>query len=197
MIGIVGGSGDFGQGVAGRLRAHGEEVVIGSRSPRDDFVSNVEACERSEIVFLSIPAANVESMTRELAPYLAGKIVVSVATAVVFRDGQLTADAGPTSLAEVTAGAAPEARVVSGLHTVSARGLADLDHVLEDDVLICGPDDEAKARVAELCEKLVEGRVVDAGPLQVSRWLETLTTILLNVNRRYKAHTGIRITGLP
>ena len=95
MIGIVGGSGDFGQGLAGRLRAHGHEVVIGSRTPRDEFVSNAEACERSEIVFLSIPPASVEEMSRELAPYLDGKIAVSVATAVVFRDGRPTAEPGP------------------------------------------------------------------------------------------------------
>lgn len=197
MIGIVGGSGDFGQGVAGRLRAHGEDVVIGSRTPRDEFVSNAECCERSEVVFLSIPGHGVEAMTRELAPHLAGKIAVSVATAVVFRDGKPAAETGPVSLAEITAREAPEARVVSALHTVSARLLAQLDRELDEDTIVCGDDEEAKQRVAELCGKLVAGRVVDAGPLQVSRWLETLTAVLLNVNKRYKANTGIRLTGLP
>ena len=74
MIAIVGGSGDFGPGLAERLRRIGEEVVIGSRTPRDGFVSNPECCERSEVVFLSIPAASVETMARELAPHLAGAI---------------------------------------------------------------------------------------------------------------------------
>ena len=197
MIGIVGGSGDFGQGVAGRLRAHGELVLIGSRTPRDEFVSNAECCERSEVVFLSIPGHGVESMVRDLAPHLAGKIAVSVATAVVFRDGKPTAEPGPVSLAEVTAREAPEARVVSALHTVSARSLAAVDHELDEDTLVCGDDEEAKRRVSEVCAKLIAGRIVDAGPLSVSRWLETVTAVLLNVNRRYKAHTGIRITGLP
>jgi NADPH-dependent F420 reductase len=197
VIGIVGGSGDFGQGVAGRLRAHGHEVVIGSRTPRGEFVSNAECCRRSEVVFLSIPSGSVETMTRELAPCLRSKIVVSVATPVVFRDGRPSAEPGPISLAEVVRREAPAARVVSALHTVSARHLARIDEPLDEDTLVCGDDEEAKARVAELCALLVAGRVVDAGPLECSRWLETLTAVLLNVNRRYRANAGIRITGLP
>ena len=79
MIGIVGGSGDFGRGLAERLRRAGEEVVIGSRTPRDDFVSNPEACRASEVVFLSVPPGSVEDMAAELADDLAGRIIVSVA----------------------------------------------------------------------------------------------------------------------
>lgn len=197
MIGIVGGSGDFGQGLAGRLRAHGHDVVIGSRTPRGEFVPNSEACELSEIVFLSIPPGNVEEMSRELAPYLDRKIAVSVATAVVFREGRPTAEPGPVSLAEIVAREAPGARVVAGFHTVSSRGLARIDEELNEDVLICGDDPTAKAAVEVLGAQVVTGRVVDSGPLEVARWLETLTAVLLNINRRYKAHTGITITDLP
>lgn len=196
MIGIVGGSGDFGQGVAGRLRVHGHEVVIGSRTPRDEFVSNPECCERSEVVFLSIPGDGVRPMVRELSRRLAGKVVVSVATSVVFRAGRPTAEPGPISLAELAQREAPDARVVAALHTVSARLLAKLDHELDEDTLLCGDDDEAKAVVAELCERLIAGRALDCGRLESARWLETLTAVLLNVNRRYRANTGIRITGL-
>ena len=64
-------------------------------------------------------------------------------------------------------------------------------------MLLCGDDEGAKEVVAGLASEVVSGRVVDAGPLAVSRWLETMTAVLLNVNRRYKAHTGIKITGLP
>ena len=196
MIGIVGGSGDFGQGLAARLRAHGHDVVIGSRTPRDDFVSNVECCEESELVFLSIPSGSVEVMGRELGPQLAGKIAVSVATAVTFKDGRPMAESGPVSIAELLALEAPGARVVSGFHTVSSKGLADPDRILREDVLLCGDDDLAKAEVSRLAELVVDGRAVDAGPLYVSRWLETLTVVLLHVNRRYKANAGIRITEL-
>ena len=196
MIGIVGGSGDFGQGVAGRLRARGHDVLIGSRTPRDEFVSNDECADACEIVFLSIPAASVETMSRQLAPRLAGKIVVSVATAIAFRDGRPMAEPGPVSLAEVTQRELPEARVVSALQSVSAKLLARLDHEIEEDVLVCGDHPEANEVVGELCEQLVSGRAVYCGPLATSRCLETLTVALLYVNRRYKTNTGIRITGL-
>ena len=196
MIGIVGGSGDFGQGVAGRLGRAGHVVVIGSRSPRDEFVDNRECCTSSDVVFLSIPAASVESMARELAPCLQGKIVVSVATTVIFRDGRPVAEPGPISLAETAARELPGAHVVSALHTVSARLLAQLDQELDEDTLVCGDDADAKAQVIGLCEELVAGRAVDCGALTSSRSLETLTAALLNVNRLYRTNTGIRITGL-
>ena len=197
MIGIVGGSGDFGQGLAERLRRIGEEVVIGSRTPRDAFVSNDEACRRSGVVFLSVPPGGVADMSYELRDALAGRVVVSVAAPIVFREGQAGAAPGELALAEITAVAAPEARVVAGFHTVSARALADPDVPLDEDVLLAGDDAEAKAVVADIAERLVEGRAVDCGRLEVSRWLETLTAVLLNVNRRYKTNAGVRITGLP
>jgi NADPH-dependent F420 reductase len=196
VIGIVGGSGDFGQGLAERLRRIGEEVIIGSRTPRDDFVSNPEACLASEIVFLSVPPGGVADMSRDLRKELAGRIVVSVAAPIVFRDGQPGAAPGDLSLAEVTAAEAPGSRVVAGFHTVSARALADPDVPLDDDVLLAGDDMEAKGVVAGLAERLVQGRAVDCGRLEVARWLETLTAVLLNVNRRYKTNAGVRVTGL-
>jgi 8-hydroxy-5-deazaflavin:NADPH oxidoreductase len=197
VIGIVGGSGDFGQGLAERLRRLGEEVVIGSRTPRDDFVANDEACRRSGVVFLSVPPGGVAEMSRDLRNVLAGRIVVSVAAPIVFREGKAGAEPGELSLAEITAVAAPEARVVAGFHTVSARALADPDLLLDEDVLLAGDDAEAKEVVAGLAGRLVEGRAIDCGRLEVARWLETLTAVLLNVNRRYKANAGVRITGLP
>jgi NADPH-dependent F420 reductase len=197
VIGIVGGSGDFGQGLAERLRRSGEEVVIGSRTPRDEFVSNAEACRASEIVILSVPPGGVEAMANQLADELAGRIVVSVASPVVFQDGKAGAAPGDISLAEVTALAAPEARVVAGFHTVSAKLLADPDKPLDEDVLICGDDAEAKEAVAAIAGRLVEGRAVDCGRLEVARWLEPLTAVLLNVNRQYRTNAGIRVTGLP
>ncbi len=197
MIGIVGGSGDFGQGLSGRLRRRGYDVVIGSRTPRDEFLANPECCERSDVVFLSIPPSGVAEMTRELAPFLSGKIAVSVAAPIVFRDGRPGAEPGETSLAEIVAREAPQARVVAGFQSVSAKLLADLDHELDEDVLLCGDDAEAKAVVGELAEAVVAGRAVDCGPLVVSRWIEPITAVLLNVNRGYKVNAGLRITGLP
>jgi 8-hydroxy-5-deazaflavin:NADPH oxidoreductase len=195
-VGIVGGTGDFGQGLAERLRRAGYEVVLGSRTPHDEFVSNAEACRFCEIVFLSIPAQGVGEMCRQLASDLEGHIAVSVASPVVFEDGTPGAAPAELSLAEQAQAAAPGCRVVAGFHTVSARALARVNEPLDEDVLICGHDDAAKAAVAELAEQIVEGRAVDAGRLEVARWLEPVTAVLLNVNRNYKINSGIRITGL-
>ena len=195
MIGIVGGTGDFGQGLAERLRRVGYEVTLGSRTPHDEFVSNQEACRFCEIVFLSIPPQGVADMCRQLASDLEGHIGVSVASPVVFEDGKPGAAPAELSLAEQAQAAAPGCRIVAGFHTVSARALARVDEPLDEDVLICGDDQDAKAAVSELAERIVEGRAVDAGRLEVARWLEPITAVLLNVNRVYKANTGLRVTG--
>ena len=194
-IAVVGGTGGFGRGLADRLRRLGEEVVVGSRSPRDEIVANDEAAGRAELVFLSVPPAAVEETASELSDVLVGKIVVSVASPVVFRDGRPTADPSERSLAEIAADAVPDARVVAGFHTVAAKALA-ADGPIDEDVLLCGNDAEAKAVVAELAERIVAGRAIDCGRLETARWLETLTALLLNINRNYKSETGVRITGL-
>ncbi|MDQ3890966.1 MAG: NAD(P)-binding domain-containing protein [Actinomycetota bacterium] len=196
MIGILGGTGDFGQGLAGRLRALGEEVLLGSRNPRAEFVSNREASRSSDLVFLSVPPEGAQATARELAGELAGKVVVSVASPVVFRGGAPAAAPGELSLAELAARAAPDARVVAGFHTVSARALAVIGTPLREDVLLAGDDADAKDVVARLAERVVEGRAVDTGRLEVARWLEPLTAVLLNVNRRYRTQSGVKITGV-
>ena len=197
MIGIVGGTGDFGQGLAERLRRIGEEVELGSRTPHDEFVSNRDCAEDADIVFLSVPPSGLAEMCANLAGSLDGKIVVSVASPVVFTDGKPGAEPGELSLAELGAQAAPGARMVAGFHTVSAKALAKVDEPLDEDVILCGDDEEAKAVVGALAERIVAGRAVDAGRLEVARWLEPVTAVLLNVNRRYKASSGVRVTGLP
>jgi 8-hydroxy-5-deazaflavin:NADPH oxidoreductase len=189
VIGIVGGTGDFGQGLAARFRILGEDFVIGSRRPRGEMFPNEEACQRSEIVFLCVPPEGVEETVTRLAGALAGRIVVSVAASLRVREGP--------SLAEVTASAAPEARVVAGFHTVSAKLLTNPDMPLDEDVLLCGEDEEAKRRVAAIAERIVAGRAVDCGALRSARRLESLTGLLVAVNRRYKVNTGIKVTGLP
>jgi 8-hydroxy-5-deazaflavin:NADPH oxidoreductase len=195
-VGIVGGTGDFGQGLAERLRRFGYEVTLGSRTPHDEFVSNAEACRVCEIVFLSIPPQSVAEMCHLLARDLEGHIGVSVASPIVFENGLPAAAPGEVSLAEQAQAAAPGCRIVAGFHTVSARALARVDEPLDEDVLICGDDEAAKAAVGELAERIVEGRAVDAGRLEVARWMEPMTAVLLNVNRVYKANSGVRIAGL-
>ena len=193
---IVGGSGGFGQGLGERLEQAGETVLYGSRRPREDFLPNEEVCRRAEVVFFSVPPDGCAAMARELAADLAGRIVVSVAAPVVFRDGRPGAAPGEVSIAELVARAAPGARVVAGFHTVSAKALADSSHPLDEDVLLAGDDEDAKEVVAGLARKVVDGRAVDCGRLEVARWIEPITAVILNVNRRYRTNAGIRVTGV-
>ena len=195
-IAIVGGSGDFGRGLGERLRLLGHDVLLGSRRPVGDLMSNEEACSHAEVAVLSVPPDAVEASAASVADALAGKVVVSVASPVVFRDEQPTAEVGPVSLAELAQRALPESAVVAGFHTVSARALARVDEPLPEDVLLCGDDAEAKDMVASLAADVVDGRAVDVGPLRVARWLEPFAVVLLHVNRRYKAQSGVRVTGL-
>ena len=88
-------------------------------------------------------------------------------------------------------------RVVSALHTVSAASLTDLDHPLEQDVLVCGDAREDKREAALLIERIEGLRCVDCGRLEMSRTTESLTALLIGVNARYKVHAGIRLAGLP
>jgi NADPH-dependent F420 reductase len=189
VIGIVGGTGDFGQGLAARLRVLGEDFVVGSRRPRNDLLPNDEASRLSEIVFLCVPPDGVEEMVSSLADAFAGRIVVSVAAGLRLREGP--------SLAEVTASSAPDARIVAGFHTISAKLLQSPEVPLDEDVLLCGEDDDAKGRVGAIAERIVSGRAVDCGGLRVARRLEALTGLLVGLNRRYKTNTGVRVTGLP
>jgi predicted dinucleotide-binding enzyme len=120
--------------------------------------------------------------------------LLSVATAIRFdRERGATPDPDALSLAErvqeLVAGP-----VVAGLHSIAAANLGDA--APDEDALICGDDPEAKALVLELAGRLVAGRALDAGPLASARALEGLTAVIVNLNRRYKAHAGIRVTGV-
>ena len=87
--------------------------------------------------------------------------------------------------------------MVSALHTVGAPTLADTAAELDEDVLVCGDKKADKARVARLIELIPGLRAVNAGPLEMARIVEQLTAMLISVNTRYKAHAGIRLSGLP
>ena len=87
--------------------------------------------------------------------------------------------------------------VVAALHTVGAPTLADVEAELDEDVLVCGDKKADKARVARLIELIAGLRAVNAGPLEMARIVEQLTPMLISINSRYKAHAGIKLTGLP
>ena len=196
MIGIVGGTGDFGQGLAERLRRLGEEVVLGSRTPHDEFVSNGDCAEDADIVFLSVPPERARRDVRQPRREPRRQDRRQRRKPGRLRDGKPGAE--PVSSPSRSSARRPRpARDRGRLPHGQREGAGQVDEPLDEDVLLCGDDEEAKAVVGALAERIVAGRAVDAGRLEVARWLEPVTAVLLNVNRRYKASSGVRVTGLP
>jgi 8-hydroxy-5-deazaflavin:NADPH oxidoreductase len=218
-IPIIGGTGALGAGLAIRWAQAEIPVVIGSRSaeraeeaaarvretvPGADVtgLENGEAAGRGEIVFLTVPfRAQSENLNNLRGALRSGQILVDctvpLAAAV---SGKATRSLGvwQGSAAQQAQEMVPEGvTVVAALHTIAAPTLADTTAELGEDVLICGDRKADKARVARLVE-LIDGlRAVNAGPLEIARIVEQLTPLLISVNSRYKAHAGIRLTGLP
>jgi NADPH-dependent F420 reductase len=216
---ILGGTGDLGFGLALRLAQAGVPVVIGSRDaeraeaaaarvretvPGADArgMANPDAAAGAELVVLSVPfasqAATLRSIRDALAPgTLLVDVTVPLATAIGGRPTR-TLIVPQGSAAQQAQELVPDGvTVVSGLHTVAARHLQELTHPLDEDVLICGDDRAAKARVAELVGRIAGLRPLDAGRLEASRIVEQLTALTIGVNIRYKATAGIKLTGLP
>lgn len=215
---IVGGSGALGFGLALRLARSGCAVTIGSRDAERAAdaaerirqltgvavasACNEDAVQAAQLVLLAVPFATQAATLKRLRRVLrAGQVVVDcsvpLATAVGGRPTRLLG-VWEGSAAQQAAAWVPEGvGVVSALHTVSAASLADLDRPVSEDVLICGDDKEQKRRVAAIVERIEGLRGVDAGALESSRIVESLTALLIGMNVRYKTHAGIRITGLP
>jgi 8-hydroxy-5-deazaflavin:NADPH oxidoreductase len=213
IIGILGGTGKEGTGLALRLAQAGHSIVIGSRDAERararalelsrerggnvDGASNREAAERAEIVIVAVPFAGHRALLDELRDVLASKIVVDTVVPLDFKAKHPYAPPEEGSAAEqAQALLGPGAVVVAALHQIAAHELATLDHTIEADGLMAADDVRAKERVAELIRALGV-RPVDAGPLRNASILEALTPLLIEINKRHKIKSsGIRITGI-
>ena len=218
-VSVIGGSGDLGFGLAVRLGAAGIPVTIGSRDaaratdaaerlrqrvPGATFVGapNAAAVRGAAVVILAVPfASQPQTLLGLRDSFVEGQILldttVPLASAV---GGRATRTLGvwQGSAAEQAAELVPAGvGVVSALHTVAASQLADLSHSFEQDVLVCGDSAEDKRTVARLLECIPGMRCIDCGRLEMSRYGEQLTPLLIGLNLRYKAKSGVRIVGLP
>ncbi len=208
-VAILGGTGSFGKALAARLTALGEDdVVIGSRDAgraaetaaelgggRVTGALNEDAVRGVDLAVLAVKAEAALDTARDVSDALGATPLLSVASDIRFEKSVgMLPDPDGRSLAERVQDvvAAP---VAAGLHSIAAANLegAELD---DEDVLVCGNDEHAKTIALELAGKLVGGRALDAGPLASARALEGLTAVIVNLNRRYKAHAGIRVTGV-
>jgi NADPH-dependent F420 reductase len=196
-VAIVGGTGDFGLALAARLVEAGDEVVIGSRDAaraqekaRDvgaaGGAANDDAVRKVDLVVLATKADGSLETAGSLAAAIGTTPVLSVASDLRSQEA--------VSLAERTQ-ALVEGPVVAGLHSLAAGKLATGRP--DEDAFVCGDDADAKALALELAAKVVAGRALDAGPLKRARTLEGLTAVIVSLNKRYKGHAGIRVTGLP
>ena len=216
-IAIIGGTGKEGRGLAVRWAAAGHEVFLGSRdverartvaaelsaaagSPLAFALQgsdNAAALKQAEVVLLSIPYAAHGDTLRSLKSELAGRIVIDIT--VPLQPPQVSVvhlPAGQSAALEAQALLGPESKVVAALHHVSSTQLSDPKKVIDCDVLVCGDDAAAKTTVLALVSDLGL-RGLDVGPLRNSIALESLTPVLLYLNKKYKSTgAGIRFTNV-
>jgi len=218
-VGVLGGTGPQGRGLAVRLAAAGQRVVLGSRDADRARVvaeetaerargaaggsqvwlrggSNGDAAGAADLVIVAVPYAGHAATLGELAGALAGKIVVDCVVPMAFdKQGAYVLDVEEGSVAQQAAALLPDSSVVGAFHHLSAVLLEDLSKPsLDGDVMVVGDDRSATDVVQGLADRLPGMRGVYAGRLRNARQVEALTINLVSINRRYKAHAGIRVT---
>ena len=213
-IGILGGTGPAGKGIAAQLAALGHTVVVGSRD-RDraertvaelqerwgDRLQTLEAgtnpqAADADVVVIATAWDAAAPTARYVSDKLAGKVVVAMANGLEKQGSEFVAvmpDEG--SIAEAIQAAAPKARVVAALQHIPARALGDLDGELDSDVLVVGDDDEARTLILDLVDQIPGLRAFDAGSLRNARGIEAVAAPLLTINLRHTGEATLRISG--
>ncbi|MCH8298480.1 MAG: NADPH-dependent F420 reductase [Chloroflexi bacterium] len=215
MLAILGGTGPEGRGLALRLAMAGEELIIGSRDASRGAAAaeelaqsapgvvikgtdNSGAAAAADVVFLAFPYEGQRPVLETLGPALKGKIVVCVIAPMKFERGK------GASAVEVEAGSAaqeaqemlPDSQVVAAFQNASAEELLDPNVTMEGDVVVCSDHAGAKKLVMGLADKIKNLRGVDGGSLANAKYVEQITPMLVNINRIYKVHAGIKIVGI-
>jgi 8-hydroxy-5-deazaflavin:NADPH oxidoreductase len=217
-VSIIGGTGSEGFGLALRLARAGDHVTIGSRSQEKGEAAAEEArrllgpdadvdgstnqdAAGSEVVFVTVPFEGQAEIYRSIKDRVPpGAVVVDctspLATAVGGRAWHVVRPWHGSAAEQAKAILGPSVRIVAAFHTIPGESLRDLEHDLESDVLVCGTDAEAKTVVGGLIDQIPNLRWVDAGDLTQARITETLTALMISINRVYKIRdAAVRITG--
>ena len=214
-VGIIGGTGPLGRGLGLRLAQAGSSVVIGSRDAeraagvvasvqerwagRDLDVRGAanEGAAACEVVVMATPWDAALATVRPLADQLEGKLVVSVANALVKQGREMHALVPPRgSISAAVQAELPRSRVVAAGQHLPASALEDLDQTLAADVLVCSDHKDATAEAMDLIGSIAGLRPLDAGSLASAAAIEAFTAVLVTLNIRYKAHTSLHLTGL-
>jgi 8-hydroxy-5-deazaflavin:NADPH oxidoreductase len=212
VVGVLGGTGDQGRGLARRLAAAGNPVIIGSRSAERAAAAaaglggelairgmvNEDAARAADVAILAVPWEGHRELLASLASALAGKVVIDCVNPLGFDSRGAYPLAVPEgSAAEQAAAVLGESVVVGAFHHVSAVLLLDPEvSVVNLDVMVLGDDRSATDLVQALAARIPGVRGVYAGRLHNCRQVEALTANLVSINRRYKAHAGLRITDI-
>ena len=210
VIGILGGTGEQGRGLARRFALAGHQVIIGSRShdrahavareigPNARGLANRDAAREASLVIAAVPWEGHAELLSGLAAELAGKITVDCVNPLGFdQRGAYPLRVAEGSAAEQAARLLPDSRVVAAFHHVSAVLLLDPEvETIDMDVLVLGDDRDATDMVQALAARIPGVRGVYAGRLRNCGQVEALTANLVAINRRYKAHAGLRITDI-
>ncbi len=214
-IGILGGTGPAGSALAARLASVGYTCVIGSRSKyrsmetRDKLVGKwAELADRlqasdnlgaaaSDIVVIATPWDSAATTAQEYADSLAGKVVVSMANALVRVGHEFQPLVPPRgSVAAHVQAAVPKCHVVAAFHHLPASELGHLGQPIDSDVLICSDNPDATLTIAEIVSKIPGCRPLDAGELSNATAIEAFTAVLLQLNIRYKTRVAPKLTGI-
>ncbi|HEY7465060.1 MAG TPA: NADPH-dependent F420 reductase [Dehalococcoidia bacterium] len=211
-IGMIGGTGPEGKGLAARFARAGMDVVIGSRSAergeeaanevRGQAGGSVRGATNAEaaladIVVVTLPYAGQAETLAGLRDVIGNRIVVSSVVPMQFAAGKVTMlDLKDGSAAEEAQRILPAARVVGAFQNLAARKLFDVEHDLDGDVIVCSDDKEALREVIWLAEQIPGLRGVNGGPLACSRYVEGITTLLVHINRNYKTESHVKIVGV-
>jgi 8-hydroxy-5-deazaflavin:NADPH oxidoreductase len=214
-IGIFGGTGPAGSGLAARLASVGYEVIIGSRSKYrametvdgmveqwPDLANQVQAGDNAgaadgDLLIIATPWDSAATTAQEFADVLAGKIVVSMANALVRVGHEFQPLVPPRgSVAAHVQAAVPRCRVVAAFHHLPAKELGHLGAPIDSDVLICGDDKAAVAEVSQIVHKIPGCRPLDAGELSNAMAIEAFTAVLLQLNVRYRTRVAPKLTGI-
>jgi NADPH-dependent F420 reductase len=213
-IAFIGGTGPEGMGLAARFLKSGNAVFIGSRTeeraaetvaklqemvPEGELYGgfNHEGAEKAEFVFVTVPADGHKDVLEQLAEAIDDKIVVDCVAPMVFdQDGPKPTPPEEGSAAEQARAILPKAKIVSAFHHIDAKQLQNVEKPMQGDVIVCSDHKTAKKKVMSLVEEIEYVRALDGGGLQNSRITEAMTALLIHINRIYKAHSGVRITGV-
>jgi NADPH-dependent F420 reductase len=215
-IAIIGGTGPQGKGLGYRFAKTGNTVILGSRmqdraeAAVDELASrmptsasirgsdNAKAAADADVVILAVPYAGHSELLASLRPHLDGKIVVSCVNPLGFDEfGPFGLKVEEGSAAEQAAALLPDSRIVGAFHHLSAVSLlSDADLLTNDDVLVCADDPHARQVIVELASFITGKPGIVVGGLRQARQLEPFTAVLISINKQYKVHAGVLISGL-